>query len=316
MVNTVQKSNTVAFPTPKPAAGEKRVIVAPQDAQLRLQLSNALQTTLEIPQVLQMFFEEVQNSLSIDSLNYQNDKLPHPTDLGKNARHSCHYKLVTTQDSLGEISFTRSKRFSESELEMLEMMIGCLICPLRNALTYRDAVQSALRDPLTGAGNRMALENTLEREVALALRHSHPLSMLVVDIDKFKSINDTYGHAAGDYVLKDVARMLAHCSRDTDSAYRAYRFGGEEFVVLLSNTTTAGSMIVAERIRESIQDMTTTSDDASINVTVSIGVSSLLKGDSSSELFGRADKALYHAKRNGRNQVVNSQLLLEPNEAI
>ena len=83
------------------------------------------------------------------------------------------------------------KRFSETELQLLEMLLGCLISPIRNALMYDEALQSALRDPLTGVGNRVALDNTLEREISLALRHQHPLSILVVDIDKFKAVNDS-----------------------------------------------------------------------------------------------------------------------------
>ena len=308
MVTTVQSSNTVAFPTPKSAGNRKRTtaIRVEEHAELRLQLSNILQTTLELPQVLQLFFEEVQRSLSIDSLTYRNSKLTSNVELGISSRHNCHYKLVTNKDSLGEVTFSRGKRFSEEELQLLEMLIGCLICPIRNSLMYREAVESALRDPLTGSGNRMALEKTLEREVALAKRHDQALSVLVVDIDKFKTINDNHGHTAGDYVLKDVAHILTLCSRETDAAYRAYRFGGEEFVLILNNTEANGSAVVAERIRQYIENMTTTFEDSSLNVTVSIGVATLNDEDDMATLFSRADKALYQAKRNGRNQVVNA----------
>jgi diguanylate cyclase (GGDEF)-like protein len=308
MVTTVQSINTVAFPTRKSAKNINRgssVRVEPH-LELRLQLTNLLQTTLELPQLLQLFFEELEQNLSIDSLTYRNDKLTSNIELGNSARHNCHYKLITNQNALGEVTFSRCKRFSEKELQLLEMLIACLICPIRNALMYRDAIQSALRDPLTGSGNRMALENTLERDVALAKRHKHPLSVIVVDIDKFKLINDNFGHSAGDCVLKDVAQMLAKCSRDTDAAYHAYRFGGEEFVLILNNTEAQGSAIVAERVRRYIENMTTTYEDNSINVTVSVGVAALLEDDSMSSLFARADKALYEAKRKGRNQVVKA----------
>lgn len=311
MTTKVKQSNTIAFPTPKNKGGRMQSKQTEQHAALRLELSNMLQSTLELPQILQMFFDEAKRNLSVNSLSYNNEKMANAINLGESAKHSCHYKLITNQNSLGEISFTRNKPFVEHDLHMLELLIGSLICPIRNALLYRDAIESALRDPLTGTGNRMALENTLDREVALALRHKQPLSMLVVDIDKFKNINDTYGHASGDCVLKDVAKMLTQCSRDTDAAYRAYRFGGEEFVLLLNNTSRDGSVILAERIRESIEEMTTTCDEASIQVTVSIGVSTLRTGDTASQLFDRADKALYNAKDNGRNQVISAELLNE-----
>lgn len=307
MVTTVQNTNTVAFPNGQGPATRKRVLGTEDNTELRLQLSNLLQTTLELPQVLQLFFDEVQHTIALDSLNYRSEKNHVNIDIGDSARHSCHYKLITSQDSLGELSFTRGKRFSDGELHLLEQLIGCLICPIRNALLYREAIQSALRDPLTGSGNRLALENTLEREISLAQRHQNPLSVLVVDIDNFKTINDSYGHAAGDCVLKEVARQLAQCCRDTDATYRAYRFGGEEFVILLNNTDTGGALILAERIRAGIETTTTRHDQQTISVTVSIGASSLIAADTMSSLFERADRALYRAKQNGRNRVVDAQ---------
>ncbi len=312
MVTTVQPSNTVAFPTNKRGSSARKPPARTNShAELRLQLSNILQTTLELPQVLQLFFNEVQTALAINSLSYHNDKLNEAIELGKNARHNCHYTLVTQQDALGEITFSRSKRFTEKELQLLEILISCLICPVRNALLYRDAVQSALLDPLTGSGNRLALDNTLEREVALAMRHHYPLSILIVDIDKFKTINDKFGHAAGDFVIKDVARTLMLCCRETDSAYRAYRYGGEEFVLVLNNTTLGGAAIVAERLRQAVEIMSTTVDDKQINATISIGIARLQKGESKSEFFARADKALYSAKEQGRNQVIVAPEILE-----
>lgn len=309
MVTTVQEANTVAFPH---QAGTGKRTRAPQPdpyASVKLQLSNLLQTTLELSPLLQLFFEEVKHSVPLDGLSYRSDKNSEVIEFGKNALHSCHYNLITGQNSLGELSFSRSKRFSEQELQRVEMLIGCLICPIRNARLYQEAIQSSLRDPLTNAGNRLALDNTLEREINLAQRHLHPLSILVIDIDKFKAINDNFGHAAGDFVLKDVAQQLSHSCRETDATHRTYRFGGEEFVILLSNTEPQGAAIVAERIRACIEAMTTHYESNSINVTVSVGISSLNAQDSMATLFERADKALFQAKQNGRNQIVDSAAL-------
>lgn len=316
MVTTLQHSTTVAFSADKKTSGRKRASTAKHSAELRLQLSCLLQTTLELPQILQLFFDSMRQQLAIDGLTYRNDKLITSIELGKNTRNNCHYQLLTQQDALGELSFSRDKRFAERELQLLETLISCLICPIRNALLYREAVQSALRDPLTGAGNRLALENTLDRDIALATRHQLPLSILAVDIDKFKAINDSYGHSAGDCVLKDVVKLLGHGCRETDSTYRAYRFGGEEFVLILNNTDTAGAMVVAERIRQYIEGMTTTYDNTELKVTVSIGVATLLPGETMSTLFTRADKALYRAKNQGRNQVVDCQQLIQKPHAL
>jgi diguanylate cyclase (GGDEF)-like protein len=299
MVTTVQNSNTIAFP--KPAAAKTRLINADQDAFMRLQLSSVLQTSLDLSQVLQLFFDEVQQTLPLGSMSYRNEKIGDDIELGNSARHSCHYKLVTRDDSLGELFFTRKKRFAEQELQLLEMLIGCLICPIRNALMYREAVECSLKDPLTGAGNRNALETTLKREVSIAARHNQPLSMLMVDLDHFKKINDTHGHSAGDCILKDVANQLQACCRGADASYR---YGGEEFVVILNQTNKKGAMITAERIRSQLEKMASSYNEQTIDITASIGVACLQADDTMTSIFDRADKALYKAKSSGRNQVV------------
>lgn len=317
MPTTVQKSNTFAFPVRPKGKSREQVIDNSQYADLRLQLTNCLQTTLELEQVLKIFFDEVQKHISLGSLEYSNSRISNDISFGKSAKHSCEYRLENQQGPIGKLTFSRARRFTETELGLLETLIGCLICPIRNALLYREAIQNSLEDPLTGAGNRLALENTLEREVGLALRHKQPLSLVVVDIDNFKLVNDNHGHAAGDSVLKEVAKQLALCCRDTDSAYRAYRYGGEEFVLILSNTNTQGSIIVGERIRASIEAMNCQIDSDTVNVTVSVGVSSMLKDDNMSRLFQRADKALYKAKHKGRNRVITAcELKLEPIDMV
>lgn len=307
METTVRHSNTVAFPVEKTSSRRRQLINAEEHTNLRLQLSSLLQTTLDLPRVLALFFEQAQRHLQITSLSYQHDKLIESISLGRAARHSAEYRLVTSQDSLGELILTRRKTFSEDELQLLEMLIACLICPIRNSLLYREALQSALQDPLTGVGNRLALENTLQREIAIAHRHGYQLSLLVVDIDKFKSVNDRFGHTAGDAVLKNVAAELMHCCRDSDATYHSYRFGGEEFVMMLNHTNNVGAKIAAERIRSRIQAMDTGYEQESIKVTVSIGIASLAEGDQLQSLFQRADEAVYCAKREGRNRVINSR---------
>lgn len=297
MVTTVQRSNTIAFPSAKNSS-------TVHDRDLRLRMSNILQTTLELPQIIKLFFDELQLSMPINSVSFRHEEFSSHIEVGKSATHSCHYNLVTNNNSMGEVAFTRSSRFSEQDLQQLEMLISCLICPIKNALQYQLAIQNSLKDPLTGTGNRIALEDSLNREINLAKRHGNPLSLLVVDIDKFKNVNDLFGHTAGDSVLKDVAYQMGICCRDTDATYRTYRFGGEEFVVVLNNTDSEGARIVAERLRSSIETMTTVYEASSINVTISGGIATLRDEDDKNNLFDRADKALYKAKHGGRNQVI------------
>ena len=156
-------------------------------------------------------------------------------------------------------------------------------------------------DKLTGLGNRAALDEGLEREFLRATRYQHPLSMLVVDLDLFKIVNDTYGHLAGDEVLREVGARLRAQLRDTDVIGR---YGGEEFVILLPETPLEASLKIAEEIRQVIEQDPVRHEDIIISVTASIGVAMMESGTGNhSELFAHADSALYHAKHSGRNGV-------------
>lgn len=152
-------------------------------------------------------------------------------------------------------------------------------------------------DALTGLKNRRAFEDRLEQELARARRHGHPLSLVLLDIDHFKSYNDSYGHPKGDDVLRQVGRLLSRMMRDTDFAAR---YGGEEFAILLSQTDRGGAKQVAERLRKGIEDAAWEERP----ITASLGVASLAAGmDTVPELIEHADRALYRSKEAGRNRV-------------
>jgi diguanylate cyclase (GGDEF)-like protein/PAS domain S-box-containing protein len=156
-------------------------------------------------------------------------------------------------------------------------------------------------DPLTGILNRRSIFKTLEREAAIAKRRSRPLSILMVDIDHFKSLNDTRGHIVGDAVLRAVASRLKTASRMGD---HAGRYGGEEFLVVLPDTDADDAVRVAERIRRQVA----ADDENGAAVTVSVGASTLTEAHVAIEQFiDTADRALYEAKRKGRNRVVHSR---------
>jgi diguanylate cyclase (GGDEF)-like protein len=178
--------------------------------------------------------------------------------------------------------------------------MSTLLYPLRNALLYRAATQSALRDPLTGTGNRIAMDQTLAREIDMAKRHGQPLSLLMLDIDHFKHVNDSHGHAAGDEVLKTVAESIKDQLRNVDMVFR---FGGEEFLILLSNTSREAAAMIGERLRYAAQVQDCYTAGTRIELTVSLGCSTLLPGESTESLLRRADNALYVAKREGRNRL-------------
>jgi diguanylate cyclase (GGDEF)-like protein len=270
---------------------------------LRTQLMSTLQTTLELEEVLNIFFITMQDLLGVNSLSYCHKDEVVDLEHGEAARHNCSYSLSNNHQYLGEIVFSRKQRFQEQELNILEYLMGTLIYPLRNALMFHSALRCAHTDPLTGLGSRSALATSLEREFNIARRQVWPLSLLVVDIDFFKRVNDTHGHSVGDYVLKSVAEAIKSCLRNTD---QSFRYGGEEFVVVLGKTCKEQAIEVAERIRETIADLRIDHNGIEIKTSVSIGVAQAEEGDESLSLFNRTDKALYEAKNNGRNAVFSA----------
>jgi diguanylate cyclase (GGDEF)-like protein len=248
-----------------------------------------------------LFFGQIQHLLKLGSCQFQNDEKNINLKLGIACNHTCDYSLNIQQQYLGNITFSRKQRFSKDELIQLEVLLGTLIYPLRNALNYRDALNQALSDPLTGLGNRGALENALEYQWQMAQRYEQDLCVLMIDIDHFKNINDSYGHDVGDYVIKSVADSIRVTTRQTDLSFR---YGGEEFLVLLNKTTPMGSTIIAERIRENISALNLKDcKREAIKVTVSVGGSCLHPGIDKQTLVKEADVALFKAKNNGRNRV-------------
>jgi diguanylate cyclase (GGDEF)-like protein len=269
-------------------------------AQLRQQLSLQLQTSLEPQRILGLFFREIQRLVPLDALTYEHTSSALRLEFGLRGHHSISYSLSHEGEQLGELVFRRNQRFSEQEQGNLESLLSALLYPMRNALLYRAATQSALRDPLTDTGNRIAMDQTLQREIEMSRRHLQPLSLLMLDIDHFKHINDTHGHSAGDEVLKAVAASIKNQLRNVDMVFR---FGGEEFLILLSNTSREAAAMVGERLRFAVQAEEYSADGHSIELTVSLGCSTLLPGESADSLLRRADSALYVAKREGRNRL-------------
>lgn len=145
-------------------------------------------------------------------------------------------------------------------------------------------------DSLTGVSNRRALDETLESMFAMQSRYEQPFSLSIIDIDHFKKVNDEHGHLFGDQALKDVARLIDDTIRETDIVFR---YGGEEFVVVMPNTPLCGACIFADRLREVIH--------AKLELTISGGVAAARETDDPQSLLSRADAALYSAKAAGRN---------------
>ncbi|MGE4468731.1 MAG: diguanylate cyclase [Desulfovibrio sp.] len=199
----------------------------------------------------------------------------------------------------------RDIRLAKDQVQTLKSAVRHLGLALNNARLYREVKIRADRDGLTKLHNRQTLDSRLALELKRSRRYGSQLSLLMLDLDHFKQINDTYGHAAGDMVLQEVGHLLQDSIRSCDVASR---FGGEEFVLLLPHTSESDAWKLAERIRERIDKRRFRYEGQTIGVTVSIGVSSLTPGtlDQENDLLVRADQALYVAKANGRNSVATS----------
>ena len=265
-----------------------------------LELGNILQTTLDADKLIKLFAEHVTSVVGHDSVTFDSQPQNLKVSQGTTERYSCTYDVLLLDDFLGTMTFTRSERFSEEEISLIEYMLVGIVHPLRNAYLYRDAIRVASHDPLTGVNNRTGLDRVLDREIELARRHLTPLSVIMIDVDRFKSINDSYGHVVGDYALKGIADCMVTCARDSDIVFR---YGGEEFVIVLSNTSLDGASFLAERIRETVEDLTVDVDETQLDITVSLGVASFAGDDNRVRLLEKADKALYESKSRGRNCV-------------
>jgi diguanylate cyclase (GGDEF)-like protein len=187
----------------------------------------------------------------------------------------------------------RPRAFGVREIGILQELAGA-------AMDRIELLQTASTDSLTEALTRRAFKAEADQMVTLAQRHAHALSCIVLDIDHFKSINDTYGHSAGDIVLKAVSATCKATLRATDLFGR---FGGEEFVVVLPYVDMDGAMATAERLRKALEGLTVDIGTETISVTASFGVASRsLTGKDIETLLAQADAAMYRAKQEGRNQ--------------
>ncbi|MDE3169827.1 MAG: diguanylate cyclase, partial [Acidobacteriota bacterium] len=195
-----------------------------------------------------------------------------------------------------------TKPFDSQELRA-RLRVGERILDLeRNLIAAREELRfRATHDLLTGIPNRAAVMEAVQREGSRQNREGGPYSAIIVDLDHFKNVNDTYGHLCGDQVLREAARRIAECVRTYDTVGR---YGGEEFLVVAPATDGAGALALAERIRQAIEQPAIETDSGNVKITASCGAASC--GGryplSTSELVKRADEALYRAKARGRNR--------------
>ncbi|MBI3942848.1 MAG: diguanylate cyclase [Chloroflexi bacterium] len=218
------------------------------------------------------------------------------------------YSLLAVPLRLGEkvlgllcIQSYSPYNYSVDDQEVLELLASQAAIALENARLFTEMQQMAITDPLTGLHNRRHFFNLARRELERARRYHHPLSIIMLDIDHFKEVNDTLGHAAGDQLLRMIA---AHCRETIRDADILGRYGGDEFAILLPETDETSALLVGERICQHISELIIETDKGNIQSTVSLGTATLDESCTDLDmLLDRADKALYTAKEGDRNRI-------------
>jgi len=244
-------------------------------------------------------------SLLLDDLQAGRDRMPVLVldEGGSRAESLLAVALRTRQTTIGALVLTgRHGTFDSAAQRVLAIVANQAAAALQAGQMIDHAREAAIHDALTGLHNRRAFDESLDRAVARQDRQGGTFALLLLDIDRFKKLNDTYGHPAGDAALRHTAQLLAHHLRKSDLAAR---FGGEEFAVILASTERAGALHLAEKVRGEIEKGRLVHDGARLGVTISIGVAVWPEdGREGAALVAAADRALYAAKEGGRNRVV------------
>ncbi len=219
--------------------------------------------------------------------------------------------LISKGNTIGSFLVASSQpyAYSHRHIKLLEQLASQIALPLENAQLYARAEKRARIDELTGLLNRRSLDEMIDNEISRHSRYGGVFSLVIIDLDRFKSFNDTYGHLSGDHLLREVGKGIKLAIRNAD---RAFRYGGDEFAVLLPQTDNESAVQVAERIRQKINAI----DTREISVTGSLGLSTWPEdGVSHMEIIASADDSLYHAKRCGGNQVFTAAGIKETADA-
>jgi diguanylate cyclase (GGDEF)-like protein len=265
-----------------------------------LELSGLLSRNIELEKIIEVFSNEIRKDVPHVGYHYDYSEIGTTFSQGDQAEYSANYRLSVQNKSIGELTFFRHRSFSSEEICDLEDFLCSLIYPIKHAVMYQMALKKAYIDPLTGLNNRTSMEKYLPREIDLAKRHQQSMAILVMDLDGFKQINDSFGHDTGDQVLREVGKVILSAVRNTDLLYR---YGGDEFIGGLVQTDLEGAMLVSERIRSDVENLSTLTDLPTDGMKISIGLTIVQLADSFKQAFKRADKALYSAKLAGKNQI-------------
>ncbi|HOD12828.1 MAG TPA: diguanylate cyclase [Candidatus Omnitrophota bacterium] len=248
-------------------------------------------------------FEVFRTALKAN-VRFQDCRLVHAEgDRRKQMMSPTEYLIFPIRGHHHVLGYIGIKGLEDDEKDKFVILAQQFALALQRVKLHQEVEQSAITDSLTGAHTRRYLMERLEEEIARSKARQMALSLLMVDVDYFKSFNDKYGHLVGDQILRSISLLIQENTREIDYIGR---YGGEEFCVVLPDTDSEGGLFVAERIRKSIEESDIHAYDTRLKVTVSIGIASIPKDtDNALELIDKADWALYRSKKRGRNCITS-----------
>jgi diguanylate cyclase (GGDEF)-like protein len=253
-------------------------------------LLEQLQTTLDLDKILNIFSMEAAKFVDFSGLQFKSEHTEIAIRGSRKAKSEKSFELKINNQFIGVLTYQINSPISLTSHKILKELHQYLIYPLKNALSYQQALQLAMQDSLTGLGNRRYFDEQLKRAMHQAKRQKTKIGLMVCDLNKFKAINDTFGHPFGDKVLQHFSNALKMSVRDSDSVFR---FGGDEFVILVEDACEQSLSIIEQRIEKAI------SLNPLLNkyqISCGIGMSYMTKQDTEASFFERADQALYQNK--------------------
>jgi two-component system cell cycle response regulator len=260
------------------------------DKRQTIALMTQLQTTLDIDELLSIFAIEATRYIDFSGLYFKSQNLNAVLSASRKAKKEQCFELKIEDKFIGTLSYGINSPISLTNFKVLEQLHLCLLHPIKNAIAYNTAMQLAMQDGLTGLGNRRYFDEQLKRSMHNANRHNSLVGLILGDLNKFKTINDTHGHIAGDIVLQEFADVLRLSTRDSDSLFR---FGGDEFAIIVENANDSDLAIIINRINLAL------ANNVQLNkyqLGCSIGSTFMNRADNELSFFERADEMLYRCK--------------------
>ena len=261
----------------------------------KLAFLEKLNMTIELEPLLATYTAEVSRLIAVTGLEFESPNHKLQLKYSKASANKLTHQLIFNNTVLGNIIYLSTQPLNNHQRQLLANVEQQLLQSLHNVLRFEHTRKMSMRDYLTGLGNRNYFEEALRHMTATAEREDRSFTLLFIDLDNFKAVNDECGHLAGDQVLIEFSRLLRFAVRDND---HVFRFGGDEFAILLSHSDHLHPEFVAQRI---VSATATSQLLLETNVTASIGYANWQQGDNSTVLTNRSDKALYHVKGAGKN---------------